>query len=85
MDSKIFKFGKGQGGLGKIGFAFLLVQKIASVSIMAMSLKEKYSTLFSLVSQVSLIVFPELVRSMSELASGIVRAESRVHEFFTQF
>ena len=66
-----------------IGFAFFLVQKIASISIMAMSLKEKYSTLFSLISQVSLIVLPELVRSMSELASGIVRTESRLHEFFT--
>jgi hypothetical protein len=68
-----------------IGFAFGLVQKVASVSIVTMSLKEEGSALFGLVSEVSLVVLSELVRSVCELASGIIRTESGLHELFAQF
>lgn len=58
------------------------MQKIASISIMAVSLDEKGATFLSFVSKVCFVVFPQLMRTMSELASCVVWAESGLHEFF---
>ena len=85
LDSKVLYLSKGQSRLRQGGFVFLVMQKIASVSIMAMSLNEKCSTLFCFVSKVKIIVLSQLVRSMGKFASGIIRTESWLHELFTQF
>lgn len=85
VDSKVLEFDESESGLSWIGFAFGLVQKVASVSIVTMSLKEEGSTLFGFVSEVNFVVLSELVRSMGKLASGIVRTESGLHELFAQF
>ena len=62
-----------------------MVQKVASVSVMAESLDEESATFLGLVLEVNLIVFSELVRSMSEFTPSVIGTESRVHVLFAQF
>ena len=84
VDSEVLELDKGLSGGSWMGLRFGLVQKVASVSIMTMSLEEKGATLFGLVSEVNFVVLSEFVRSMRELAPRVVWTESRLHELFAQ-
>ena len=84
VDSEVLYFGKEKGGVGLRGFRFFLVQEIASVSVMAVSLQEEGAALFSLVLGVDFVVLAQFVGAVCELAPGVVWAEAGLHELFAQ-
>jgi hypothetical protein len=58
--------------------------EITSVSINAVMVVFKTTTFLSLILGVVLIVFTELIKSMSELASFFVRTIPMIHVLFTE-
>lgn len=72
------------GLMANLDMRVVVVYKIASISILAAHVLPEVITLFRFVFHVQLVVFEQLVRSMSELASVLVRTDPQLHKTATQ-
>lgn len=64
--------------------AHLSMDKIASLSVHAVSLREIYSTLLGFVFGVGLLILTQFVGAMSELALLLIGAKSKLKEFLAE-